>query len=283
MSKRILVPTDFSKNALNAARYAQHLYKAVNCEFHFLNVFQVDGYALDTMVMVPEPGEPAYEAAKRDSEEGLERLLEQLQLDPDNSKHTYYTTSTFNAVTEAVKHAVAKKDIDIVVMGTKGRTRSKSVFYGTNTVSVMEELTECPVMAVPEEARFSPPKEIVFPTDFKTVFKHKELHYLLDIAKMHHSSLRVLYVNDGDGLDQGQEENKVLLGTIFSETDHSFHTLNNVRLGEGINAFVESRGCDMIAFINRKHHFFASIFKKPLIKELGFHARIPVLELNDRS
>jgi hypothetical protein len=168
-------------------------------------------------------------------------------------------------------------------MGTKGRTGSKTATYGTNTIRVMEELTECPVFAVPENARFSQLKEIVFPTDYKISFKQKELNYLIEIAGIHNCFVRVLYIDNSDAFDRNQMNNKELLETIFEHTDHSYHTLKEVKVQEGINAFIESRNSDIIAFINRKHHFFGSIFKKPLVKELGYHARIPILELNDRS
>ncbi|WP_368662392.1 universal stress protein [Zobellia laminariae] len=55
MYKRILVPTDFSKNALNAVRYALDLYAKLNCEFYFLNVFKLEYYTTDTLI-IPEPG-----------------------------------------------------------------------------------------------------------------------------------------------------------------------------------------------------------------------------------
>ena len=68
MDKRVLLPTDYSKNALNAIRYALELYKNVLCDFYILNAFHVSGYTLDSM-RVPETGEPYYEAAKEESEE----------------------------------------------------------------------------------------------------------------------------------------------------------------------------------------------------------------------
>jgi len=283
MKKRILLPTDFSKNALNAIRYALELYRPMDCDFYFMNVYHVDGYALDNMMMVPEPGETAFESARVRSEEGLENLMEQLRIHPDNPKHTYHTISTFNSLLEAINDTIAKKDIDIVVMGTKGSTGSRTVIYGTNTINIMEKVKVCPVLAVPENVRFSAPKEVVFPTDFKSVYKHKELVYLMEIGKIHQAFIRVLYIDDGDGLNTKQKENKELLKTILGNSDHSFHTLTDVKVQEGINTFIESRDSDMIAFINRKHHFFGSIFSKPLVKELGYHSQIPILVLRDQS
>ena len=130
MDKRILLPTDFSKNALNAIRYALGLYNDQTCDFYFLNAYQVSGYSLDSM-MVPEPGEPGYEAAKLNSAQRFDHLMEVLRLHPDNPKHTYHTISTFNSLLNAIKDIIAKKDIDIVIMGTKGSTGSEKCSFLT--------------------------------------------------------------------------------------------------------------------------------------------------------
>jgi len=282
MDKRILVPTDFSKNALNAVRYALDLYAKLNCEFYFLNVYRFDSYITDTLI-IPEPGSAQYEIAKSKSEEGFLKLFDMLQLHQDNPKHSYYTISTFNFLSVAVKQTIADKDIDLVVMGTKGASGSKGVIFGSNTVNAMEKVTECPVLAIPEDVRFSTPKEIVFPTNYKSVFKHRELGYLVEIAKMHDTAIRILYITKQPDLNEKQENNKLLLDNIFSTIDHSFHTLSEKNVATGLTAFVESRDSDMIAFINRKHFFFGSVFSKPLVKEIGYDATVPILALNDNS
>lgn len=283
MNKRVLLPTDFSKNALNAIRYALDLYKAMHCDFYLLNVYQVDGYHLDNAMMVPEPGERAFEAAKLKSEQEFEKLMKMLRLHPKNPKHTLHTISTFNSLLEAVTDTIAKKDIDIVVMGTKGTTASRTVIFGTNTINLMEDVTECPVMAIPENVRFAPPKEIVFPTDYKSVFKRKQLKYLLEIAQMHDTIIRVLHIEEETELNRTQKTNKALLEDILSESGHSFHTLKDIKVQTGINAFIESRGSDMVAFVNEKHSLFGSVFSRPLVKELGYHSRIPIIALNNVS
>ncbi|HDZ15031.1 hypothetical protein LCGC14_1481300 [marine sediment metagenome] len=283
MDKQILLPTDFSKNALNAVRYALDLYADQQCDFHFLNIYQVDDYSLDNDMMVPEPGERAFESAKARSEKQFEKLMEILKLHPKNSKHTYHTISTFSYLFEAVEDVIAKKDIDIIVMGTKGDTGSRTVIFGTNTINLMERITECPVLAIPVDVRFSPPKELVFPTDYKTPLKRKELSYLIEINKMHGTAIRILHIKEEAELKKAQQSNKELLERIFKETDHSFHTLEGLKVQAGIDAFIESRGSDMVAFLNKKHTFFNSIFSRPLVKELGYHSRIPILALNDYS
>ena len=280
MDKRILLPTDFSKNALNAIRYALELYRDQNCDFYFLNAYQVNGYSIDTF-MVPEPGERAFETAKLESHKGFEKLMDILELHNHNPKHVYHTISTFNSLLQAIKNTIAKHDIDMVVMGTKGMTGADSVIFGTNTVDAMEKVTECPVLAIPENVSFTSPKEIVFPTDYKTNFKRKELNYLMEIALYHEAAIRILHIEKEASLSRDQKNNKELLESILDGTDHSYHTLSDLKVQSGISAFIESRESDMIAFVNRKHNFFGSMLSRPLVKEMGYHSKIPVLTLHD--
>ncbi|MFK7812969.1 MAG: universal stress protein [Maribacter sp.] len=282
MDKRILLPTDYSKNALNAIRYALDLYKDVRCDFYFLNAFHASGYSLDSL-MIAEAGERQYEAAKIESQRGMERLMEVLRLHPENDKHKFHTVCTFNSLLIAVEEVLKAKDIDIIVMGTKGITDSSNTILGTNTVGIMEKVTQCPVVAVPANFSFSPPKEIVFPTDYKTPFRRKELNYMLEIAKMHDSSIHVLHIEKEVELNKGQENNKALLEDMMEGIDYNFHTLTKVGVSQGIETFIESRGSDMIAFLNRKHRFFSNILSNPLIKEIGYDSKIPILVLKDNS
>lgn len=279
MNKRILIPTDFSKNALNAARYALDLYAKQNCDFYFLNIFHVGGYTTDYLT-IPEPGSIEYETAKEQSEESFRKLLAVLALHNDNPKHKYHTISSLNFLSEAMKDIISKKDINLVVMGTQGASGTKGVIFGSNTVKAMEKITACPVLAVPEEVRFAPLKEVVFPTDFKESFKSKELDYLIDIVSMHGAAVRVLHINKTGELTRNQQEHKQLLDLIFSSIECTFHTLTDICLAKGITTFVASRNSDMIAFINHTHFFFGSVFSKPLVKEIGYDATTPILALH---
>lgn len=279
MDKRIIIPTDFSQNALNGTRYALDLYAKFHCEFYFLNVFQLEGYTTDTLTL-PEPGSESYAFTENHSKAEFKKLLDILALHYDNPRHQFLTISSFNFLSEAIAELIDKKDIDLVIMGTKGATNAKGLIFGSNAVKAMETITTCPVLAIPEHSRFSPLKEIVFPTDYQNSYKRKALNILIEIVKMHQASICVLHIQKEEKLSNKQEANKQLLEDILNVTDYSFHTLFDTDLSEGITTFAESRDSDMIAFINKKHSFLSSLFSKPLVKEIGYDALLPIMALN---
>lgn len=281
MKRNILLPTDFSKNSWYAINYALKLYNNDPCNFYILNVFSATGNILDSFLNM-EPGSELYETAKANSEEGLSKVLDQLAFrENSNPKHHFEVISTFNNIVEAIKIEVEKKDIDMIVMGTKGQTGSRQTAFGSTAIYVMEKVRNCPVIVVPDSAKLDLPKEIVFPTSYKTHYKRRELSNLIDIAKKCQSTIAILHVCEENELNQNQEEHKQMLSEIFSEVKHKFHDLSNHAVEPAVNMFVESRESDMVAFINKKHALFGSIFTNPMVKGITFHCKVPILVLHD--
>ena len=281
MKRNILLPTDFSKNSWHAILYALELYKKEYCDFYILNVFTANSNILDSLINMA-PGSDLYENAKLNSENGLAKILDMIAFrEEKNSKHKFIPVSTYNNPLAAIKNIVEDKDIELIIMGTKGKTGSRKVSYGSNAIDVMEKARNCPVIVVPEKAKHTLPIEIVFPTSYKTHFKKRELNYMVEIAKTCKSSIRVLHVSEENKLDNKQIENKKLLEDIIKDVDYSFHVLSSMYIPSAINCFVESRDSDMVAFINKKHAFFSSMLTQPLVKEISYYSKVPILVMHD--
>lgn len=281
MRRKILLPTDFSNNAWLAVKYAIELYKDDTCDFFLLNVYHATTNIVDSLLNM-EPGSELYEIAKEESQKGLAHILDKIVLcDYNNPKHKFIPVSQFNNNIEAIKNIVEEKDIEIIVMGSKGKTGDKKVVFGGTALYVMEKVRNCPVIVVPEFAKHTMPKEIVFPTSYKTHYKRRELKYLTDIAKKCEATIAILHVFKENELDKNQQEHKKMLEEIFEEATYTFHELSNHSIETAVDIFVESRDSDMVAFINKKHSFFGSILTQPLVKGLNYNSKVPILVMHD--
>ena len=281
MKHKILLPTDFSRNSIQAINYARELYKNDNCDFYVLNVFSATSNILDSLLNI-EPGSELYETAKQNSENGLAKVYDIIAMSAyDNPKHHFEVISIFNNVIDAIKQVVEQKDIEMIVMGTKGETHSKTTAFGKTAMYVMEKVRNCPVIVVPQNAKVELPKEIVFPTSYKTHYKRRELNYLTAIAKKCDATIIVLHICEEKTLDKNQIENKRLLEEIIEGTNYKFHDLPQNDVLSSINIFVESRASDMVAFINKKHPFFGSILTNALVKQISFYLKVPILTMHD--
>lgn len=281
MKRKILLPTDFSKNAWHAITYALELYKKDHCHFYILNVYTATGNFIDSLLNM-EPGSELHETAKLKSENGLAKVLDMLAFkDHDNPKHHFETISTFNNIVQAITDLVEEKDIEMIVMGTQGETASNKKVFGGIAINVMEKARNCPVIVVPELAKHGLPKEIVFPTSFKTHLKRKELNYLIELAQRCDAAIRILHISAEDTLSEKQLNNKKLLEEYFEDVAYTFHTLSHIGITTAINCFVESRESDMVAFINKKHAFFNSMLTHPLVKKISYDSKVPLLAMHD--
>lgn len=280
MKKKILIPTDFSKNATNAITYTANLYKDKECEFYLLNTYDIKNPSRGEL-RNSNPEGLSFESEKVKSENGLSKTIEMIDFKDQNKKHHYHVISLQEDPLEAITAIVQKKDIELVVMGTKGSHNRTNRLFGSNTINIMENLRSCPVMGIPLDADNIQVKEIVFPTNYKTPFKRRELVHLVEIAQLHDANICVLYISDQETLKTEQEENKELLKDCFEGASHSFHQVGGKETTTGVQLFIESRNSDMIAFINSKHTFFGGIFSTPMVKELGLFSKVPILVLHD--
>ncbi|UOB17922.1 universal stress protein [Abyssalbus ytuae] len=277
--KRILLPTDFSENAWNAIFYATELFKDFECEFYLLNTFHIDTYTT-TNLMAPDKGNPAYKEAYDESQEALKDVVNKIADMHPNVKHSFEVLSINNFLLDAVTNVVESRSIDMIIMGTKGATGSRSVYFGSNAIDVMQKVTGCPVLVIPEQTREVKIKKVVFPASYEYAYKKKELQSLLEIVRMFDSTIHVLHIKEEDKLSEEQLKNKELLEDDLKKVKHSFHSISNMDPALGIRCFVESVNANIIALVNRKHSFFERLIKVPVLKNVGFYTKIPLLVMH---
>ncbi len=278
MMKNILLPTDFSKNSINAIHYVTKLFKDINCTFYLLHVYGVP-FLTDQEI-------PYYESAKKgtlestlfkESEHNLKKIIHGL---PENPRHKFKTISDYNFFINSILKTIEYKKIDMIVMGTKGATGAKEIFLGSNTGEVILKAA-CDILAIPENATYREPKEITFPTDYKFAYGNEDVKGLFEIAELHQSSVRVLHVMNEKSLDAAQEKNQKMMAKNLKQIKHTFHILTNTNFEAALNCFTQSRGnIDMIAIVARHHTIFERLFFRPIVEKLSFHTNIPLLILH---
>lgn len=278
--KKILLPTDFSKNAYNAIKYALELYKEEPCEFFILHSYYLSGYNKSNRLS-PEPTDEKLNAVKERAEKNMEAFKVQVRFNNFYKNHKLHFLNEFGSFNDMLKNCVEKEDIKLIIMGTRGETDDKNIILGSNAVNAMEKVRNCPVLVVPGHIIFKAPNEVVFPTSFKTHYKENELATLIEISRLTNAPIRILHVKTDIELSKDQEKNKALLNEILGATNYTHHELFNLDLQDGVRCFAQSRASEMIAIINKKHHFFGGVFSNPMVKELGDNANVPVLAMHD--
>ena len=273
--KNILLPTDFSLNAFNAMKYAVQLFKDEECTFHLLNTFTPLAYNVATFAdgystMLIE------EITRQNSENGLLDIEKKLKKKFNNPKHTFERLASFNLLVNEIKSVVKERNIDLIVMGTKGATGAQEVFLGTNTMFTIKKV-DCAVIAVPENFTYKEPKEVLFPTDFKFSMENKYLKLLKSICTSHLARLNILNIYFGVPLDSSQEKIKDQFEKLFKESAHIFHTQDYVDLTEAVAQFQIKHKINFLVMVQNKHSFFENLMFKPVIKQMVYHTNVPFM------
>ena len=213
---------------------------------------------------------------KKNSELKLEDLLIHLKKKYNNAKHTFKTISSFNTLSDEVVSFTKEYDIDLVVMGTKGASKTREVLFGSNTIHVIKKST-CPVLAIPENFDFEPPKEILFPTDYKIDYDLKMLESVLEIAKQYNPRVNILHVFYGEELTEDQEINKLKLDDHFNTIAHLFHNVSSQKIEDAIEKFQLRAKINLLVMLNTKRSFFSKLLTKSSINQVALHLNIPLL------
>lgn len=147
MYDRILVPTDGSEGSAVALEHAVDLARGYDASIHGLYVTDQRSYA-------GMAGDMDREAIREEEEEMGRHALDRIE-DAATEAGVEVTTALATGVPhERIRETITERDIDLVVMGTHGRTGLERMLLGSTTEKVLR-LSPVAVHAVPAPDRDS--------------------------------------------------------------------------------------------------------------------------------
>ncbi len=281
--KNILLPTDFSENSWNAIQYAICFFENLECNFYVLHVSQGNRLAANDMpiILKDEVIENLYIKPSKQRLRSVLKRISKLKLNRTN--HKFYTLSEYGFFTESTRKSVEEKQIDFIVMGTKGATGLEKIILGTNTADIITKV-KCNTLVVPEKASFVVPKEIAFPTDFSLSHNLQILQPIAESIERFEASLRIVHISKSKtDLNKNQLMNKELLEDYFNPQPYTFHFLTNKKIEGAIQCFVESRAINMICMVAKNLNYFQQILFHSKVEEISYHTEVPFLVLHEKN
>ncbi|KKM19324.1 hypothetical protein LCGC14_1656810 [marine sediment metagenome] len=274
---KILIPTDFSNNAMHALRYAIALFKWEEAQFYLLHAYANEVYDdfrpnSKTDVEVKETND------KKNSKNRFDRLIKDITEGSSNHNHVYKSLNAFDALVVSVKDAVKEKSIDLVIMGTKGKTNDKKIIFGSNTMQVLKYV-QCPVLIIPHDAVIHNPKRILLPTDFMLPYKPQQFKVLNYLGNEYKAEINSLYISDFEDISHRQLENKRVLIENLSDSFLFFERTGIKNRIQAIREHILLRNIDFLVMVDSKHSFLEDLLYRSTIDELGLTIKIPFLVL----
>ncbi len=271
---RILIPTDFSKNARGAFEYAYNLSKGEEVEFYLLNAFEPPNTSGAMLVSLDE-------ILEKEAMSDLKR--EQAILQKSFPGTTIHVITEYGPLESAVRKVNIDYQIDYVVMGTQGASGVRKVLIGSNTQRVIESVVR-PVLAIPEDYKFKPVKKILFATDLKPMDYSFIARQICYIANKFDSHIYILYVEtDTRKIDLQKEVAALEMDKLFAKRSHSFHLEECDNVVKGVDHFVDEHNIDMVVMVPKKITFFDRLFKRSVTEQFAFQARTPLLAMKEQE
>ena len=277
--RKILIPTDFSETSMNAIEYALELFKYETCEFIVMHAFADEVYE-NTMEMDREFFEEFKEKYRNSVESQLQKEVVVMIKRTANPKHTYNFEARFGSLVDETNDIIERDNIDIVVMGTKGKTQNKEITFGSQTLQVIKYV-QCPVLAIPVGYHGFPPENILFPTDYMIPFKRRDLNLLSTMAKSFASKIQMLFISEFKKLSHRQEDNRLFLDHCFRDNKKEYLQVKEKDLAQGINKELNDKKYDMLVMVNHRHSYLENILYHSTIEKIGVDIKIPFLVLQN--
>jgi nucleotide-binding universal stress UspA family protein len=278
--KKILIPTDFSKEAQNAGFIASQIAAKFKAELVFLHSIEVtstesinasgapsnfDSYA-DSMLV--------HESIQRANEE-MNKLVKDPKYQGVIVSQVIKIGSPFSHIYEAVEEGV-----DFIVMGTKGATGLSEVLIGSNTEKVVRR-AKCPVLSVKEAITDDVFKNIVYATDIDD-HDEKVIRCLKDIQSVYDSRIYMVWINTPNNF-KPDKITKTMLREYATKHDLKnceVHVFNDVIEEDGIRHFADDVNAGMIAMGTSSHTGLSRIIRGSIAEDMVNHAKRPVLTVS---
>jgi nucleotide-binding universal stress UspA family protein len=182
---QILIPIDFSDQAILALNQSSNLAKFYNAELTLLYVID-DGNALNKVLK------------KKTIEPGLKKLIQE-KLDDlaatvgKKNKIKINTVITKGRIYSKILKTADKIEAKLIIMGTNGTVKGlKKRFIGSNAYKVVRE-SECPVITIKGKHVREGCKNILLPIDL-TKESREKVKNAIELGKLYGAAIRVVSV-----------------------------------------------------------------------------------------
>jgi nucleotide-binding universal stress UspA family protein len=201
--KNILFATDFSQAADAAAPIAIQIARRYGAKVYGVHVNRFDDYT----ATAPNAWAAMAEAAEKETKEDAARLNKQLQ----GVEHEVVIAE--GNIWQVMSNIIEQKEIDLIVLGTRGRTGLGKVILGSVAEQILRQ-APCPVLTVgpqvnPWSDEYVKMREIVYATDLATDTP-VAAPYAISLAQENQAHLVLLHVIEDPKAEDLMDSPKVV-------------------------------------------------------------------------
>lgn len=263
----ILVPTDFSPSADNAAHFAAHLAQQIEARLMLVHIYQIPVTMNDMPVMVLSADE------LKESADGQLQMT-QRQLQTQFPQLHVSVDSRLGTVNDELEDICRELQPLAIVLGSHGATGFERMLFGSTTSSVMRHIW-IPVIAVPTEYKKTSLKKIVLAADLLDIAKIPT-QKIIEITRQLDAQLDLVHVSSrNETASDGPQQ----LLQMLQPLQPAYHTVQHHNVKEGLLKYLTQSDADLLMVLPHEHSLVERLFFKLHTDDIVRHAPVPVMAI----
>jgi nucleotide-binding universal stress UspA family protein len=273
--KTIIVTTDFSKNALNAVKYAFAYAEKTKSSLILYHAYITPTSELN----LPLPG---IHMGKQEAREGAEFQMKKVIA----SMVKLYPKAKAKWVVEPgiasdnIIKFIKKNKIDLLIMGTTGEGAISRALIGSTTSSIITNVP-CTMIAVPPTAKFKGISKVIVATDLEKTNLSRAAESVT-FAKQFQAEVKFVHIQDL-GIFDAESILQKMTDSIKKEMKYkniSFNVYNDANIVEGLDLVIKKQKPDILSMMTYGRKFPETIWKTSWTNKMSNHTKIPLLVLH---
>lgn len=268
--KKILIATDYSAEAENAAEYAAAvaaeqgheliLFNYSEISIHLLNA-RVSGNAIDEMLEI--------------FQKNLEKTAQALNKKFNVKVTPHLASGNFY---QSLVDCINQFEPVVVVMGMANRSVEQDLL-GNTTTSTIHKL-QFPLLAIPVSAKYQRIHKILFACDMEKGVEDKVLENVHEIAEAFGATVEVFYVTDKlEALQEADVAEHPAIDKSLAGIDYYYKNVQSLRIINAIQDEIKDMKADLLIMAPYKYGFWDSMVHRSKTRMMASGNNIPLLSL----
>ena len=280
--KKILVPTDFSENALAALRYAYQHASVRSYDIDLVHFMLPQAEVSELPNIAGTASQTKIQFARSLAKSSVDALRKNVTLNEGAYIPSITIDVKFNLPTRGVIKWIKKNKNDFIICGTRGKNLGiRDKLFGTVSGGLSQQ-SICPVLYIPMNYAYGPIQFMGYASNL-SFHDPYEIWRALKILSPDNPIVRCFHINKDDHPleDQYVEEMKDYLEKHNDALQIFFHDIEGEEVDQTLKEVVNEYDLDILVMTKRKQPFFERLLSKSHTRSMLKQIEIPFLVLND--
>lgn len=270
--KKIIVPCDFSEQAINAFRLALDITQQSRGEVHLINVVELPVMHDTVLMPVLAFEETLLQELQEKTEKQFEKIIKKYASD-----QKVVSKVLFGATSRMILDYISEATADLVVMGTRGASGLKELVIGSNAEKIVRR-SPVPVIVVRKAVKLSSIKNIVFPNTLDTENQEELVMQVKALQNFFKAKLHIVFVNTPTNFTPDRLTHDRLKAFVkrFMIKDYTINVFNDPYEETGVMNFAHEAGADMIVMGTHGRTGLAHALSGSVAEDVVNHVDCPI-------